>query len=400
MKRRWLIGVYLLAFVSLPANAFYQWQSDETEFELRGLVRLMVFSTDYPAELNVADETDAGLVGRVIGKLTTPGLSFETHAYQTWLPISPLAQRNNTGQLTVERSGGLERNSSHDHIAVQVLDRLSLRWASEKVDIQIGRQPINLATTFFFSPNDLFAPFAAESFYRVYKPGVDAVRMEVQLSELSQLSLISVLGYRLDAQNSNGWSDDVDSQRHSYLLRMTSNYAGLEWGLMLGKVRRSRIQGLSLQGELFDWLGLRAEGHRAEALDSGNTVNEFTIGLEHRWANSLFLQIEQFYHGDGAAQVTHYELLNQKSPYLGRRYMATGLSYEFSPLLTGQLSLIRNLIDQSYLLAMYFQYSLSDESELAISLNHANGKKNSITTQQSEYGSLPDSLSIEWRHYF
>jgi hypothetical protein len=46
---------------------------------------------------------------------------------------------------------------------------------------------------YYFTPNDFFASYAAQTFYRSYKPGVDAARLDWQWSELSQISLMTVV---------------------------------------------------------------------------------------------------------------------------------------------------------------------------------------------------------------
>lgn len=396
---RGIIIVLLVTIMNTPAYGFYSWQSDESDGDVRGLLRFMGYGLDYPAELQQADEWQSGLVGRLLAEYGSDRVNLELNIYQTWLPSS-LAQQTTGNTSQVERSGALERNISHDHYARQGIDRLSLRWTFPGLDIHLGRQPINLATTFFFSPNDLFAPFDAQDFYRVYKAGVDGLRVEAQLGELSQLSLIGVLGYAPDSTNSNGWADTVDSQRHSYVARLTTSHDDIEWGAILGKVRRSRIVGLSIQAELLDWLGIRIEAHRAEDLNLATTSNEYSIGVEHRWPNSLMLQFEQYYHGKGLSSTSAYDPLNLPAGRLARRYQAMGLSYEFGPLLSGQFSLLRNYIDHSMTFNTYLLYSLSDEAELAISLNLARGRANSQLQLNSEYGSLPAVLSVELRSYF
>lgn len=382
---------------------FYSWEENNSKGDVRGLLRVMGSALDYPDSAFAREQDEqTGLFGRLIAKAKLPATTFELNAYQTWLPRSQLLQQTGaTGAVSVERSASLEWEVSDDRYAHLALDRLSARWSVSKVDITLGRQPINLATTFFFSPNDLFAPFAAQSFYRVYKPGVDALRTEVQLGELSQLSLIGVMGYQPDPASITGWSDNVDRQRHAYLARVTTNFAGMEWGLITGKVRRNRLQGASIQGDFFGGLGLRAEGHVAEPIDGSlPRYSELSIGLEYRWESSLMIQFEQFYHGWGANSVPTYDLLNNTSGYLARRYHALGAGYEFSPLLTGQMSLIRNDIDHSFLLSNNLLYSLSDESELSINLTLSGGERFSNFVLQSEYGSLPAIFSLELRAYF
>ena len=52
-----------------------------------------------------------------------------------------------------------------------------------------------------------------------------------------------------------------NGERTSVLGRYVRSAGSLEWGVLAGVVRESNVVGASLQGELTDWLGLRAEGH-------------------------------------------------------------------------------------------------------------------------------------------
>lgn len=75
------------------------------------------------------------------------------------------------------------------------IDRLAIGYQQPAFSLKLGRQAINLASTYYFSPNDFFAPFTADTFYREYKAGVDAVRLDINLGTLSQLTLIGALTY-------------------------------------------------------------------------------------------------------------------------------------------------------------------------------------------------------------
>jgi len=86
--------------------------------------------------------------------------------------------------------------------------------------------------------------------------------------------------------------------------------------------------------------------------------------------------------------------------YLGRQYLAFGVGYEFSPLLSARLLPIANLTDGSYLLALYTLYSLSDESELSFSFSMPIGRKPDAGGIKSEYGLYPASAGLEARFYF
>ncbi|KON48917.1 hypothetical protein [Mariprofundus ferrooxydans] len=398
-----LVGLILAGFVQ-PASAFIAWQNDGKQLELRGLLRgsgVMIKNPDNRFFYN--KQSLAGVAGS--GRLMLDAgfgdhVTVEVHAEQNYIPLTLQSGGSNLATLRdVERSDLLDWSfdSRRSHL---LIDRLNLQYSAGKVNVKIGRQPLNLAATFYFTPNDFFAPFAAQTFFRAYKPGVDAVRMDIQLAELSQLSLISVLGYRTDPFADNGWSNRVDAARNAYLVRKSAVYGDFEWAVLAGSVKRDGVVGGDFQGELFEWLGVRGEGHLLIPDQPGQKRRlELSVGLEHRWENSLTLRAEQFYHGGGATAVAAYNTAAQ-GYYMARQYSALGASYEFTPLLNGDATLLYNWVDHSALLALYALYSLSDESELAVSATVARGARPTAGRINSEFGLYGTALSCELRSYF
>ncbi len=390
----------ILALVCTTESwASVSWQSGASQGEARGLVRLTGMSHDYPDGSSLNDRTVVSGVARVMleGEASA-STHYELNSYLIAVPDSSLLSQSSGTVLDVERSAGLERsysNSEYLHIAV---DRLNWRWRGDRSEIIIGRQPINLTTTFYFTPNDFFAPFSAQAFYRVYKAGVDALRFEYRLGDLSQLSIMSVAGYQRDSSTATGWSVSPDGARRSDLLRMTSVWNNWEWGLLAGTVTGQRVLGGSLQGELFAGIGLRGEGHVREAV-TGN-LSEWSLGLERRWENSLTLQFEHFYHGAGAATVSGYGALIGTTAYLAQEYSALGASYQLSPLWSGQGVYLQNGIDGSAALSLGAVYSVADEAELSLGLSVPQGASPQGKVLRSEYGAYPVSLSAEYRQYF
>lgn len=399
----------LLILLCLPLNAhaFYQWQDDDSSVELRGLVRATALAAN-----NVNDQLlfakDKVLTGGGFGRLMfdaqSHGLSIEVHAVQ-----SIIDRELRTGGSRVNSSLELSRSDAlHWRFANEqadfLIDRLNVQLSGERLNIKLGRQPINLAATYYFTPNDFFAPFAAQTFYRTYKPGVDAASLDWQWGELSQLSVYTVLNYPQDMthlerrQNSPNWSDT------SVLARASTLLDNFEWAILAGKDQGDDIVGLDFQGELFEWLGLRGEGHIRFPDEQGLSRDaKFSLGLEHRFENTLTLRIEQFYQRSGAGNEHAYSLSNQAtshSYYLARNYTAFGASYEITPLLNGDAVWIYNHLDTSILLALYTTYSLSDESELSMGVNLAFGEQPHNGVINSEFGSYPKSLSLEYRVYF
>ena len=396
----------LLLVAPPPAHAFYQWEGEDSALEATGLLHgsaTMLRNPDSP--FYYSDRNVAAVAGSARGMLsgrTGSHLSFETHAVLTYVP-----RQLQTGGSRFVSTRGTERSDSLDwsydsrqsHLQI---DRLNAQYTSSRLNIKVGRQPVNLAATFYFTPNDFFSPFAAQTFYRTYKPGVDAARIDIQSELLSQISLLAVLGYRAETANDAGWSNRPDAGRTSYLARASTVFADFELAVLGGVVRRDRVIGGDLQGELFDWLGIRAEGHflfpdNARQNDHG----ELAVGLEHRWESSLSIRVEQFFHGSGAAGIGGYSLLaSGRGFYQARHYSAAGASYEFTPLLTGDMAAIYNWVDRSLLLAVYAVYSLSDESEAVFNANLPVGSRSGGAIINSEFGLYPNSFSLELRSYF
>lgn len=401
-----VILLLCMAVWSEKTLAFYEWQGEQAYVEMRGLIRGSAAANRYPNdEILYPDRTKSGLTG--FARLMVDGAlgkqwSLEFNAYQTYIPKALLAPRSSLS-LSTERSALFEHSFSNSDYVRFAVDRFALRWSNQNIDITIGRQAINLATTFYFTPNDFFAPFAAHTFYRLYKPGVDAVRAEMGLGEFSQLSLLSVLGYKRDADSDTGWSDEPDSHRASHLLHWSNVFGDFEGTLMLGRVVDKNIIGGALQGELFEWLGVRLEGHHADPQqDAIDGYQQFSLGLEHRWESSLELRLELYYNGLGANAVSDYQmgLSTNAAQYLACRYSALGGSYDITPLLIGEAVMISNIDDQSHLLSFNALYSLSDESEMVINMNIPFGSKPENGLLKSEFGGYPKSTYVEFRFYF
>jgi len=366
--------------------------------ELNGFADLALGQATYPADNVLYTSRDQQPLAASTRLLTEGGgdeFHFSANLLEAFTSKPPL-----TGALAAglpkeaERSALLtwEQHDSSQSRAALAADLLQLQYQGGAVDLVLGRQPVNLATTFYFAPNDFFAPFAAETFFRTYKPGVDAFRADLRLASLSQLTLLAVLAYNRDPDSANGWERRPDWSRTALLARHTGEWSGYGWTLLGGTVRDRTVAGGALQGELFDWLGIRIEGHYARAeVDVVPDGGGLTVGLEHRYANNFNWRLEYFYNGYPEQSGVAYGKHN---------YTALGAGWEFTPLLTGGLVVLAALEDGSQLLAANLLYSLTDESELALTGNIARGERPTGLLPGSEFGRQPRQLTLEYRLYF
>ncbi|MBU2537601.1 MAG: hypothetical protein KKH22_04125 [Proteobacteria bacterium] len=405
------LSVVFLGVLFSPAAglAFSQWQSDEASVGLRGFTSLGGAYNHNPKASDVYDSRE-DLLWDIDQRFLVTAKYRENARFDLNVLQNIRAAPNpvlGAWQDGAERSGLLswqQHESGNSEVSLSV-DTAAFHFTQENIEWSIGRQPVNLATTMYFSPNDFFAPFAAQTFFRTYKPGVDSGRAEVRLGNLAQLSVIGVLGYSVEDPADTDWRNRPDWSRNSLLARLVINRNEWEWGFLGGTVREHRITGGSLQGEFFDWLGVRAEAHYAAPEQDGlSGGTEMSVGIEHRFANSLELRLEQFHHGQGYGST---EALDQalvsgtlRQGYTGRDYTALGVSYEFSPLLTGQALILANWSDHSQLLSFNGVYSLSDESELAVTLSLPRGDHSENSSLGSEFGLAPTTLACAYRVYY
>lgn len=409
MRSVFLTRLLLVFAVSLPvtSQAFYQWQGEELELELRGFARGVGVAANNPNDDFLFEQDEvlgAGFFGRLMLDIEWSNLTAEIHIVQ-----SVLGEELRTGGsrfaslIDVERSDGLHWRYGNGK-ADLVIDRLNIQYQSDELRFKLGRQPINLATTFYFTPNDFFVPFAAQAFFRTYKPGVDSARVDWQWGEYSQLSLITVIDYESDLSQPTGWQTSPNWSETAYLARMSTLTEDFELGLVTAIVSGDDIVGFDFQGEVFDWFGLRGEGHLRFADDANfDRDAKISLAVDKRWQNTLTLRLEHFYQRSGANDSDDYQLIalaDNNNVYLARNYTAIGASYELSPLWFGDAVWLFNHQDASKLLALYSTYSLSNESELSVGINIPVGKQSEYGRLKTEFGSFPHSLTVEYRVYF
>lgn len=363
--------------------------------ELSGFISLGVGQATYPAGTPLYSKREdypwAGSL-RLLAEAGTGAWHFSANLVGSLVSRPPWAAGFEPPP-EVERSALLtwEQHDSAASRADLAADLLALQYRGGGMDLTLGRQPVSLATTFYFTPNDFFAPFAPQSFFRTYRPGVDALRVDILLESLFQAELLAVLAYGSEADSVNGWSRAPRWSRSALLARLNREGLGFGWSLLAGTVADRTLVGGGVQGELFDWLGIRGEGHYAVAEASGAGLGgRLALGLEHSYADGRNWRMEYFYNGypEPAASLP------------GHHYGALGLGYEFTPLLTGGLVGLADFANGSRLFSANLLYSLSDEAELAMTGVIPAGRRPAGTDPGSEFARQPRQLQVEYRRHF
>ncbi|GEM_PF-300153 len=293
------------------------------------------------------------------------------------------------------------------------VDRASLKVSAGPVQVDVGRFPVNYATTVMFTTNDFFAPFSATAVNTLYKPGVDALRLSSGLGPKASFDVVGVMGYEPE-RGEPSWG------RAAVLARVAAVGGGFEWAALGGKVSQRWVAGGSAQGEAGP-LTLRAEFHvgipdaegDGAGADDRPIYGRFAVGpgVTFGWQNAA-LSAEYMYASDGAGEAAGY--LDRASagysddlPYLGRHYVGLGAGMEIIPILRVAATVIVSGTDGSGLAGLSLVYSVADESDLIVGLFVPWGKglrgPDPLTQEValgSEFGLSPLTAYLEARVFF
>jgi hypothetical protein len=301
------------------------------------------------------------------------------------------------------------------------VDRFNVRLMLDDADFTIGRQAITFGKAYFWNPLDVYLPFDPNQFDRDYKPGVDAVRVDVPIGDFSGFTLAGVLGRTLDSEGNyqpEGRTWDASWYGSSILTRYYTNYSEWDFSLQAGKVYGGYQLGGGLVGEL-KTLEIRGEMAYFRAADSpplptpfhGDLMEDnFTgvIGIGRRFDNSLVVESEFLYNGGGENSNFDLALLRMQNGnilHLGRYLAGCTVSYDITPLIIGRLTSIYSFSDSSFQCQPSLVLSISDNSELLLGagVNQGEGPADNSQNEKtimSEFGSYPDYYFAEFKIYF
>jgi hypothetical protein len=410
-------AVLALALGTSPAFAIGEYESEdgENKGDLIGFFRMSSNTTRNPGpELLYPHDNDTNsvLIARLLGHSSHGDhLQLSMNVLQTLSSTTtPLILAGEVRESGRSDALSWRWNKDREADAELTLDHLNARISADWLDVLIGRQPVSLATSYLFTPNDFFSPFSAQTFFRTYKPGVDAVRVVATVGEFTQIAAYGVAGYAYDPDN----VDRLSLSESAGLVRASTVIGDFEVATLAGSLPHKLALGGDFQGEVGEWLGVRGEGHvavpeRREGEPERDPRLELSMGLEHRFDNTLFLRLEYFWHGAGLSDVDEYATVitdrTDVGAYLGRQYLAAAAGYELTPLLNLDSVLIGNLVDGSVYGSLYLLYSVADEAELAVTAAVPLGDKTSLDLLAgpavgSEFGLYPASLGADFRLYW
>ncbi|MCA9520479.1 MAG: hypothetical protein KC609_05885 [Myxococcales bacterium] len=286
------------------------------------------------------------------------------------------------------------------------IDWLYLAFTFGPVTLTVGRQPITLGRGKLWQVTDLIAGFSITEVDTEYKPGSDAFRLDWQIAQKSQLTLLAVAGEL---------ADDKDAQAtlrgSSFALRFQQGFKKGEVGVLAGFIRRDVVLAvdLALDFGAFDMyveVSATLPTHdsltrRSAPLSSDSRVLvRGVLGATFKPTGKLTIVPELYFNGMGSWKPSEYlfvagsERLSIGEFYnMGRFYVGCAVNWEVHALVTINGALMMNLRDPSALISAGVTYNLAQNVSLFGGLYVPIGRRplanGLIPEPKSEFGLYP-----------
>lgn len=295
----------------------------------------------------------------------------------------------------------------------------------ERVTLTVGRQPVTLGRGTIWHPEDVVSTFSLTEIDTAYKPGVDALRVDLSLGERTELSLLGVIGW-LEVDDSfppqplpekRGW--DANWRGSSALVVAKQGWESGEVGVLGGMVRYDWLAGVDalvslddvdLYGEVTaNWLvdagrdSLPAPGARARGEEQdGTVILRGNVGARWRPLEDLTVTPEAYYNGFGAKGASDYwrVAMSQRATLgeqqgWGRWYAGVIADWKLGALTEVAAAMLGNLQDPSGLGFVNLRRNLAENVDVSLGAYLPVGEGPALAAGsllpelQSEYGSYP-----------
>jgi hypothetical protein len=283
-----------------------------------------------------------------------------------------------------------------------ILDRAVVKLFFKHFDLFIGRQMIGWGTGYAWNPTDVWNKKNPAD-PNAPKVGINALRAEIPLGDLSGLSLVVSPGTGID-QTSGG-------------LRLKGSVAGYDLSIscmrihsadaaLFGLPERVMLGG-DLAGQIGD-IGVFAEAalvnpryEDQKYTDTDRLYAQTDVGCYYTFENGLYLIGEYYFNRLGAEERKNYTLkhllytMNGDMAGMGRHYGFAGLTKDFLRYWLFSFYALENISDRSVMLIPSLEYSHSDNIVIKIGGNIGIGDK-----RETEFGGVFSSGFLTVTGYY
>jgi hypothetical protein len=321
-------------------------------------------------------------------------IGLETNSHRQALDDQLFNSNRQSYRLTdIERTIGPKNEKNR---VVQNLDRINMQFNVGNGDLTIGRQAITFGAARAINPTDVFLPFDVTALNTEYRIGIDAIRYQKPLGQLSEIDVGVVFG------------EDGKAENSAAFLQYQTNVSGSDYQVTAIRFAEQNLLGFGIQSSVGDfgtWLEFAA-------VQGDVDYNRASIGTDYAISENLFFMVEYHYNGAGSEDTADYIFEQFTKPYeaggvflLGQDYLIPSLSWQKSALTTVSLQTLVNLNDQSAFTSLSIDRSISENFYMGLSIYLFTGDDISqdivgLPALNSEYGASPSQIFLNFRYYF
>jgi hypothetical protein len=297
--------------------------------------------------------------------------------------------------------------------ALNRVDWLYARYRAGLFTFTLGRQPITLGRATLWKPEDLLAPFSPLQINTDFKPGVDALRVDVALGDTFTWSTFGVAG-----RMATDAGFDIRGNGSAILTRVEKTFTTTRVGLMGGYVREDAVGGADLFFDLGAGVDLHGEATVTYVPEDARRPFDHAVfaravaGSTFAIASKLHATVEGHYDGSGAPSPDLYPVAFASSRFqigevydVGRFYGGFAVDWEASALVHVDLATIANVTDPSGLISPLVRYDVAQNTQLVAGAFLPIGASTSYApdgtpTSRSEFGAYPFLYHVDVKAYF
>ena len=286
----------------------------------------------------------------------------------------------------------------------QNLDRAAIAYGADFADITIGRQAIAWGSARVVNSTDVVAPYAYNQLDTEDRIGVDAVRVRIPIGVLGEFDTGYVFG------------ENFAFEKSALFLRSQLNAAETDLSISLVGFREHLMTGFDLArgiggaGFWFEAAYVYANAFDGENGEAENYLRA-SVGLDYSFAGRAYGFIEYHFSGAGAGEPEDY-LDNLSEPaytdgavyLLGRHYLAPGLTFQITPLISLGGVLLSNISDPSVFPSLRIEYNFAQDIYISAGGFIGIGKRPETEDEElefrSEFGGYPTLFFSSFRIYF
>jgi hypothetical protein len=274
----------------------------------------------------------------------------------------------------------------------QNLDRLAIKYATDKFSLTVGRQALSWGTGRLWNPTDLISPFSPTDFDREVRRGADAVRASISAGPTTQFDLL--------------WLPQQKAADQMAIVRAVTNIKGWDVSMSVAKYISDLVLGADFAGDLGPF-GVHGEGAWTlplNALDKLGFVRAVG-GLDWRPTEKWILTLEYYFNGFGALnksmivqKLRDPRLVSGEIFGAERHYVGLVANFLATELLTANMTVLVNCMDPSVTFAPVVEYSFEQHVLIRLGAFVPIGRGVDVTFLQTLTAHDAATNSASWQY--